>query len=31
MLKSKHEIPHAWTMVEVDASNMVKLRDNLPA
>ncbi|MFD6439999.1 biotin/lipoyl-containing protein, partial [Peribacillus sp. NPDC060186] len=24
MLKSKHEIPHAWTMVEVDASNMVK-------
>lgn len=29
MLKSKHEIPHAWTMVEVDASNMVKLRDNL--
>ncbi|SIQ32034.1 2-oxoisovalerate dehydrogenase E2 component (dihydrolipoyl transacylase) [Peribacillus simplex] len=29
MLKSKHDIPHAWTMVEVDASNMVKLRDNL--
>ncbi|KWW11451.1 branched-chain alpha-keto acid dehydrogenase subunit E2 [Peribacillus simplex] len=29
MLKSKHEIPHAWTMVEVDATNMVKLRDNL--
>ncbi|MGE7764593.1 dihydrolipoamide acetyltransferase family protein [Peribacillus sp. NPDC096540] len=29
MLKSKHEIPHAWTMVEVDASNMVKLRDSL--
>ncbi|MFD9626900.1 dihydrolipoamide acetyltransferase family protein [Peribacillus muralis] len=29
MLKSKHEIPHAWTMVEVDATNMVKLRDKL--
>ncbi|MFJ7746105.1 dihydrolipoamide acetyltransferase family protein [Peribacillus sp. NPDC097295] len=29
MLKSKHEIPHAWTMVEVDATNMVKLRDTL--
>ncbi|MGE7601310.1 dihydrolipoamide acetyltransferase family protein [Peribacillus sp. NPDC097675] len=31
MLKSKHEIPHAWTMVEVDATNMVKLRDTLKA
>lgn len=31
MLKSKHEIPHAWTMVEVDATNMVKYRDSLKA
>ncbi|MFJ7637133.1 dihydrolipoamide acetyltransferase family protein [Peribacillus sp. NPDC097225] len=29
MSKSKHEIPHGWTMVEVDATNMVKLRDSL--
>ena len=29
MVKSKHEIPHGWTMVEVDATNMVKLRDSL--
>lgn len=27
MLRSKHEIPHAWMMVEVDATNLVKLRD----
>jgi 2-oxoisovalerate dehydrogenase E2 component (dihydrolipoyl transacylase) len=27
MLQSKHEIPHAWTMVEVDVTNLVKLRD----
>ncbi|WP_018923890.1 dihydrolipoamide acetyltransferase family protein [Salsuginibacillus kocurii] len=27
MLKSKHEIPHAWTMVEVDVTNLVKLRE----
>ena len=25
MLRSKHEIPHAWTMVEVDATNLVAL------
>lgn len=29
MSKSKHEIPHGWTMVEVDATNMVKIRDSL--
>ncbi|MEH7383094.1 dihydrolipoamide acetyltransferase family protein [Bacillus sp. JJ1533] len=27
MLRSKHEIPHAWTMVEVDATNMVQYRN----
>jgi 2-oxoisovalerate dehydrogenase E2 component (dihydrolipoyl transacylase) len=27
MLQSKHEIPHAWTMVEVDVTELVKLRD----
>ncbi|PSL51108.1 branched-chain alpha-keto acid dehydrogenase E2 component [Salsuginibacillus halophilus] len=27
MLKSKHEIPHAWTMIEVDVTNLVKLRE----
>ncbi len=27
MLKSKRDIPHAWMMVEVDASNLVKLRE----
>src|SRR5690606_6449430 len=29
MLRSKHEIPHAWTMVEVDATNMVAYRNAL--
>ncbi|WP_420708902.1 dihydrolipoamide acetyltransferase family protein [Bacillus sp. REN16] len=29
MLRSKHEIPHAWTMVEVDATNMVQYRNSL--
>jgi 2-oxoisovalerate dehydrogenase E2 component (dihydrolipoyl transacylase) len=29
MLRSKHEAPHAWTMVEVDATNLVSLRDSL--
>jgi len=29
MLRSKHEIPHAWTMVEVDATNLVTYRDEL--
>ncbi|WP_078413701.1 dihydrolipoamide acetyltransferase family protein [Priestia abyssalis] len=27
MLRSKHEIPHAWTMVEVDATNLVEYRN----
>jgi 2-oxoisovalerate dehydrogenase E2 component (dihydrolipoyl transacylase) len=27
MLQSKHEIPHAWTMVEVDVTGLVKLRE----
>ncbi len=27
MLRSKHEAPHAWTMIEVDATNLVKYRD----
>lgn len=29
MVKSKHEIPHAWTMVEVDVTNMVSYRDSI--
>ncbi|WP_462412136.1 dihydrolipoamide acetyltransferase family protein [Neobacillus sp. Marseille-QA0830] len=29
MLRSKHEAPHAWTMVEVDATNLVAFRDSL--
>jgi 2-oxoisovalerate dehydrogenase E2 component (dihydrolipoyl transacylase) len=29
MLRSKHEIPHAWTMVEVDVTNLVSYRDSL--
>ncbi|MFS0822817.1 dihydrolipoamide acetyltransferase family protein [Bacillus sp. 1P02SD] len=29
MLRSKHEIPHAWTMVEVDATNMVQYRNSI--
>ena len=29
MVKSVQEIPHAWMMVEVDATNLVKLRDSL--
>lgn len=28
MLRSKHEIPHAWTMVEVDVTNLVFLRES---
>ncbi|MDG0028612.1 2-oxo acid dehydrogenase subunit E2 [Priestia sp. Y58] len=31
MLRSKHEIPHAWTMVEVDVTNLVSYRDSLKA
>ncbi len=29
MVRSTQEIPHAWMMVEVDATNLVKLRDSL--
>lgn len=29
MLRSKHEAPHAWTMVEVDATNLVEYRNSL--
>ncbi|MGY4690220.1 dihydrolipoamide acetyltransferase family protein [Salibacterium sp. K-3] len=29
MVKSKEEIPHAWTMVEVDVSNIVTYRDRI--
>jgi 2-oxoisovalerate dehydrogenase E2 component (dihydrolipoyl transacylase) len=29
MLQSKHEAPHAWTMMPVDVTGLVKLRDQL--
>lgn len=29
MLRSKHEIPHAWTMVEVDVTDLVAFRDSI--
>jgi 2-oxoisovalerate dehydrogenase E2 component (dihydrolipoyl transacylase) len=29
MLQSMNEIPHAWTMVEVDLTNLVRLRDKI--
>ncbi|MCA0985952.1 dihydrolipoamide acetyltransferase family protein [Guptibacillus algicola] len=29
MLKSKHEAPHAWTMVEVDVTNLVEYRNSV--
>ncbi|RSD27369.1 dihydrolipoamide acetyltransferase family protein [Mesobacillus subterraneus] len=29
MLRSKHEAPHAWTMVEVDVTNLVEYRNSL--
>ncbi|WP_334328813.1 dihydrolipoamide acetyltransferase family protein [Companilactobacillus sp. HBUAS59699] len=29
MLKSVHEIPQAWTMIEVDVTGLVKLRNSL--
>ncbi len=29
MLKSKHEAPHAWTMMEVDVTNLVGFRDSI--
>ncbi|MGG1573710.1 dihydrolipoamide acetyltransferase family protein [Fictibacillus sp. NRS-1165] len=29
MVRSKHEAPHAWTMVEVDVSNLVSYRNGV--
>lgn len=29
MLRSKHEIPHAWTMIEVDVTNLVDYRNSI--
>ncbi|MEI4771369.1 dihydrolipoamide acetyltransferase family protein [Psychrobacillus sp. FJAT-51614] len=29
MLRSKHEAPHAWTMIEVDVTNLVNYRDSI--
>ena len=29
MLRSKHEVPHAWTMIEVDVTSLVQYRDSL--
>lgn len=29
MLRSKHEAPHAWTMIEVDVTNLVEYRNAL--
>lgn len=29
LLRSKHEIPHAWTMIEVDVTNLVNYRNQL--
>lgn len=29
MVKSKHEAPHAWMMLEVDVTNLVKYRDSM--
>jgi len=31
MVRSKHEIPHAWTMVEVDVTNLVNYRNSIKA
>ena len=31
MVKSKSEMPHAWTMIEVDVTNLVKLREKKKA
>ncbi|MBP2240803.1 2-oxoisovalerate dehydrogenase E2 component (dihydrolipoyl transacylase) [Cytobacillus eiseniae] len=31
MLKSKHEAPHAWTMIEVDVTNLMNFRNSLKA
>jgi 2-oxoisovalerate dehydrogenase E2 component (dihydrolipoyl transacylase) len=29
MLRSKHEAPHAWTMMEVDVTNLVEYRNSI--
>lgn len=29
MLRSKHEAPHAWTMIEVDVTGLVQYRDSI--
>ncbi|WP_042475341.1 dihydrolipoamide acetyltransferase family protein [Bacillus ndiopicus] len=29
MLRSKHEVPHAWMMMEVDVTNLVAYRDSI--
>ncbi|MEC3608840.1 dihydrolipoamide acetyltransferase family protein [Bacillus glycinifermentans] len=29
MVRSKHEIPHAWTMMEVDVTNLVSYRNHI--
>lgn len=29
MIKSKHEIPHAWMMIEVDVTNLVAYRNSI--
>ncbi|MBA4535748.1 2-oxo acid dehydrogenase subunit E2 [Bacillus aquiflavi] len=29
MSRSKHEAPHAWTMIEVDATNLVEYRNSI--
>ncbi|WP_445506582.1 dihydrolipoamide acetyltransferase family protein [Niallia sp. 03190] len=29
MLKSKHDIPHAWTMIEVDVTSLVNYRNQI--
>ncbi|WP_048602228.1 dihydrolipoamide acetyltransferase family protein [Rubeoparvulum massiliense] len=31
MVQSKHDAPHAWTMVEVDATNLVQVREHYKA
>ncbi|MEH6938601.1 dihydrolipoamide acetyltransferase family protein [Bacillus sp. JJ664] len=31
MLRSKHEAPHAWMMIEVDVTNLVNYRNSLKA
>lgn len=31
MVKSRQEIPHAWMMMEIDATNLVRCRDSIKA